>query len=307
MLPTTKLILFTSVSYLFIGYLILKAEVINNGQAPKLGDADYPRPSPSARHDQKVKAISEHNYEVALIGDSITHTLGELGGKYDPMKKVWSKHFDPLKAINLGHNGYRTEQILWNLQNGELNFKKSPKVAMLLIGTNNSDDRRFKSVHTAEQIFSGTKAIVQTIQKRHPKTKILVLRIFPRGGDNEKGISPPTFNSSAKCIETCRRAGTLTRQLADGKKVFWLDINQLFLNKSTKEINLAMSHLSFIAHAYIWGGAKPNSVLVQFSPSSKALKNNPKVCLNPIETKIATQAASIVINAILFGINFGTI
>lgn len=236
MLPTTKLILITSVSYLFIGSLVLKAEVINNNQAPKLGDADYPRPSPSARHDQKVKAISEQNYEVALIGDSIAHTLGELGGKYDPMKKVWSKHFDPLNAINLGHNGYRTEQILWNLQNGELNFKKSPKVAMLLIGTNNSDDRRFKSVHTAEQIFSGTKAIVQTIKKHHPKTKILVLRIFPRGGDNEKGISPPTFNSSAKCIETCRRAGTLTRQLADGKKVFWLDINKLFLNKSN-EIN----------------------------------------------------------------------
>ena len=38
-------------------------------------------------------------------------------------------------------------------------------------------------------------------------------------------------------------------------------VNKLFLNKSTKEINLAMSHLSFIAHAYIWGGAKPNSVL----------------------------------------------
>ena len=45
-----------------------------------------------------------------------------------------------------------------------------------------------------------------------------------------------------------------------------------------------------------------------FLPSIReALKNNPKVCLNPIETKIATQAASIVINAILFGINFGTI
>ena len=38
-------------------------------------------------------------------------------------------------------------------------------------------------------------------------------------------------------------------------------VNKLFLNKNTKEINLAMSHLSFIAHAYIWGGAKPNSVL----------------------------------------------
>ena len=86
-----------------------------------------------------------------------------------------------------------------------------------------------KKVHTAEQIFKGTKAIVETIQKRHPETKILVLRIFPRGGDDEMGISPPAFNSSAKCIETCRRAGELTRRLADNKKVFWLDINHIFL------------------------------------------------------------------------------
>ena len=100
---------------------------------------------------------------------------------------------------------------------------------MLLIGTNNTDDRNFKTVHTAEQIFKGTKAIVKTIRKRHPETKILLLRIFPRGGDDEKGVSPPAFNSSAKCIETCRQAGELTRRLADEKKIFWLDINHVFL------------------------------------------------------------------------------
>ncbi len=59
----------------------------------------------------------------------------------------------PLNSINLGHNGYRTEQILWNMQNGELDFKQAPEVFMLLIGTNNADDRNFKRVHTAEQIF----------------------------------------------------------------------------------------------------------------------------------------------------------
>ena len=40
-----------------------------------------------------------------------------------------------------------------------------------------------------------------------------------------------------------------------------LSVNKLFTNKNIKEINLAMSHLSFVAHAYIWGGIKPNSVL----------------------------------------------
>lgn len=231
MLHSPKLFFATNACYLFINALVLGAEIKNNDQAPQLGDADFPRPSPSARHDQKVKEVRSKNYDVVMVGDSITHTLGELGGKYEPMKKVWNKHFLPLNTINLGYNGYRTEQILWNLQNGELEFKKSPKVFILLIGTNNTDDRHFKKVHNAEEIFTGTKAIVTTIQKRHPKTKILVLRIFPRGGDDEKGISPPAFNSSPKCIETCRQAGELTRQLADGKKVFWLDINKIFLQE----------------------------------------------------------------------------
>ena len=102
---------------------------------------------------------------------------------------------------------------------------------MLLIGTNNSDERHYAKVHTAEEIYSGTKAIVELIKERLPTTKILVLRIFPRGGDDEKGVSPPTFHSSAKCIETCRRAGELTAQLADGKRVFWLDVNHVFLRK----------------------------------------------------------------------------
>lgn len=197
---------------------------------PQLGDPDFPKPTPSQRHDEKVAAVKNGDYDLVLIGDSITHTLGEYGGKYEPMKAVWEKYFAPRRAINLGYSGYRTEQILWNLQNGELEFGRSPKVAMLLIGTNNSDDRHFKTVHTAEEIYDGTKAIVETIRKRHPTTKILVLRVFPRGGDDEKGVSPPAFNSSAECIEICRRAGKLTERLHDGEHVFWLDVNEVFMN-----------------------------------------------------------------------------
>ena len=42
-----------------------------------------------------------------------------------------------------------------------------------------------------------------------------------------------------------------------------LSINFLLKNKKNKEIKLAMSHLSFISHAYIWGGRKPAKVLPQ--------------------------------------------
>ena len=219
----------TQLNIRWVGSLCLMLATLATAE-PQAGDADFPTRNGSSRHEEKVAAIKAGNYELVLIGDSITHSLGELNdGKFAPNQAVWNRHFAPRHAINLGMNGQRTEEILWNLQHGELDFAKSPKVVMLLIGTNNSDDRHFARVHTAEQIFVGTKAIVDLIRQRHPTTKILVLRIFPRGGDKETSVSPPAFNSSAQCIETCRRAGEMTAKLADGKQVFWLDVNQVFL------------------------------------------------------------------------------
>lgn len=181
-----------------------------------------------ARHAAKCAAAKAHAYELLMIGDSITHTLDQFGGKYAGLTNVWNRRFVPRDALNLAYSGARTENILWNLQNGELEGQ-SPKLAVLLIGTNDADDRHFKVVRTPEEIVAGTRAIVDVIRAKCPAARILILRIFPRGGDDEKSISPPPFNSSARCIETVRRAGELTRALADDHSVFWLDVNAVFL------------------------------------------------------------------------------
>ena len=195
--------------------------------------ADAPAPAPQAgmekRHAEKVAAAAAAKYDLLMIGDSITHTVGEYGGKYKPLEAVWREYFASRKALNLGFSGARTENILWNLQNGELEGQ-NPKLAVLLIGTNDSDDRRFKTVHTPEEICAGTKAIVDTILAKCPDTKVLILRVFPRGGDAEKGVGQGVFHSSPACIETALRAGELTRALADEERVFWLDIGHVFLN-----------------------------------------------------------------------------
>ena len=52
----------------------------------------------------------------------------------------------------MGHNGNRTENILWRLQNGELEFKKSPKLFMILLGTHNADKQHFGRMHSAQEI-----------------------------------------------------------------------------------------------------------------------------------------------------------
>ncbi|MCX6877943.1 MAG: GDSL-type esterase/lipase family protein [Verrucomicrobia bacterium] len=98
-----------------------------------------------------------------------------------------------------------------------------------LIGTNNTDARANPPAHTPEQICATTKAIVASILRQSPAIKVLTLRIFPKGGDDEPGVGEGIFHSSAQAIEIARRAGELTAELADGKQVFWLDINHVFL------------------------------------------------------------------------------
>jgi lysophospholipase L1-like esterase len=110
-----------------------------------------------------------------------------------------------------------------------LEFKRPPKVFRILVGTNNLDDQNYPKTHTAEQVFTGTKAIVDLIRSKFPDSKILILRILPSGGSKDKTTYHRVYCRSDNAIQALRNAGAMTSALADGKNVFWLDINYVFL------------------------------------------------------------------------------
>ena len=192
------------------------------GDAPSSAAIPVPQPGMEKRHAEKVEAIRAHKFDLMLVGDSITH-----GFDNPEFKAVWEQFFAPRHAICLGYSGARTENILWNLANGELEGQ-SPKVVVLLIGTNNSDDANYRVVHTPEQIAEGTAAIVKLLRERCPATKILLLRIFPRTNVYKKADGTER-GSAEKRFATNLRAGELVAKLADGKSVFFLDVNHVFL------------------------------------------------------------------------------
>jgi len=122
------------------------------------------------RHASFNKRVAEGNVDLIFIGDSITHGWEGAG------KAAWAKHFAKRNAVNLGIGGDRTQHVLWRLDNG--NVKNiSPKVAVVMIGTNNSANDR----NTAEEMIDGVTAVVDKLHTKLPKTKILLLDIFPRG------------------------------------------------------------------------------------------------------------------------------
>jgi len=81
------------------------------------------------RQAENVEKMNQGNIELLLIGDSITHG-------WDGQKELYEKIFGAYKPINLGFSGDQTAHVLWRLNHLPLD-KITPKVAMIMIGTNN--------------------------------------------------------------------------------------------------------------------------------------------------------------------------
>jgi lysophospholipase L1-like esterase len=161
------------------------------------------------RHDTKLAELKKmKQVDLLMVGDSITHGW-EGGGK-----QVWAEYYSKRNALNIGFSGDRTEHVLWRLQHGSIKGI-SPKLAVIMIGTNNTGHRQ----DPAEETAAGIKAIIVELQKQLPETKILLLAISPRG---------------AKADHPMRMLNTGINKIIAGyddcKKVFFLNINEEFLD-----------------------------------------------------------------------------
>jgi beta-glucosidase len=159
-----------------------------------------------ARHEAILERAAKGDVGLLMIGDSITHGW-EGGGK-----EIWEKYYAARKAVNLGFGGDRTQHVLWRLEHGEI-AGIAPKAAVIMIGTNNSNG----TDNTAEEIADGIKAICAKLRAELPKTKILILAIFPRAPQ-----PCPQREKNAQASE-------LASKIADNKTIFYLDINKQFL------------------------------------------------------------------------------
>jgi len=198
--------------------------LLPNGSAvEKKNPATTPQNRDVGRHKQFLALAEKGGIDVVFIGDSITEGWGN--------NAVWKKHYVPLKAANFGIGGDQTGHVLWRITEGKELDTITPKVAVVMIGTNNTGR------DSAEQIAEGITLIVKTIQEKTPKTKVLLLGVFPR---SVKADSPARKKIS--------EINTIIAKLDDGgKKVKYLDIGQKFLTEDgtlTKEVMPDALHLS---------------------------------------------------------------
>jgi lysophospholipase L1-like esterase len=161
------------------------------------------------RHEGFKAEAAKGECDLLFLGDSITDAWR---GKAKP---IYDAAFGAYKPLNFGISGDRTQHVLWRIQNGEMDGIK-PKVAVLMIGTNNIGQ---KDPEKPESAIAGIKAIVDEVHKKSPATKVLLLGVFPRG---EKPENP--HRAQIKEINA-----TVAKFDDGGKTVQFLDIGEKFL------------------------------------------------------------------------------
>jgi lysophospholipase L1-like esterase len=161
-------------------------------------------------HEQLIDKARRGGIDVYFSGDSITRRWGATD--YPEFLAHWRRSFHGWNAANFGWGGDTTQNILWRLENGELDGV-NPKVIVLLAGTNNvgnatprdGDDR-------AADIAGGVRAIVRTMRARAPKATVIVMGVFPR-------------NDNMAVMPTIDRINRSLSEIADGRSVRFLNIN----------------------------------------------------------------------------------
>lgn len=160
--------------------------------------------------------------EVLFIGDSIT-------AGWTKAPHVWEHYYGKNQPANFGIGGDQTQHVIWRIENGELDGI-SPKVTVLMLGTNNT------AGHTAAEIIAANQKIVRLIRAKIPGTKVLVLAIFPRGARKDQAgrITEAAIADATKRMDVINTVNAELAKLDDGRNVRFLDINAVFVGQDGK-------------------------------------------------------------------------
>jgi len=186
--------------------------------------ADRPAPrtdrNSQIAHEQLMAKRSQGRIDIYFEGDSITRRWGATD--YPQLLDNWNRNFFGWNAANFGWGADRVENILWRLENGELNGI-NPEVIVLLAGTNNVGNRLPAEgiEEAAANVTRGIRAVVRVMQSKAPAAVIILMGIFPRNDNPEVMPEIDRINASL--------AG-----MADGRRIRYLNINDKLADRSSR-------------------------------------------------------------------------
>jgi lysophospholipase L1-like esterase len=161
--------------------------------------------------------------DLIFIGDSITEQW-----RWGAGSPVWKQHFEE-RALDFGLGSDKTQHALWRLENIDLPGL-APKVAVVMLGTNNITD-------TPEDIAAGVKAVIASTQKKFPGVKVVLMSLLPNSRAPEKMV----------------QANGLLAAMADNRNVVYVDLAAKFTPVDDNWRGLGRDKLHLTAEGYeLW-------------------------------------------------------
>jgi cephalosporin-C deacetylase len=225
-------------------------ELTYSSAADNVGPADKPAPrtdeNSQEAHRQLLEKAGKGGITVYFEGDSITRRWGASDEQYEDFLANWRQNFFGWNAADFGWGGDKIQNILWRLENGELD-NVNPKIIVVLAGTNNVGNVSTQGAGDPRvaDITAGIKAILDICRKKAPDATIVLMGITPRN-DN---------------IAVMSIIGEINRNIskfADGKKIIYVNINNQLADKTGKVFenmfNQDKLHLD-VAGYQVWANA----------------------------------------------------
>lgn len=178
-------------------------------------------------HAQLLEKAKTGGIDIYFEGDSITRRWGATD--YPQFLANWKENFFGWNAADFGWGADTIQNILWRLNNGELDGV-NPKIIVLLAGTNNVGNSVPPGGEEAKvaDITKGLQAILSIMQAKAPGATIIVTGIFPR-------------NDNMAVMPVIDKINDNLSRLADGKKIRYLSVNDKLADRDGKLIDGMMN------------------------------------------------------------------
>jgi lysophospholipase L1-like esterase len=212
-------------SYLLISLSLTIALACRSLGADPSQNSPATRPMPRTdansqrAHAELIEKAKRGRIDVYFVGDSITRRWGTSDPQYRDLLANWNRNFYGWNAGNFGWGADTIQNILWRLENGELDGV-NPKVIVVLAGTNNVGTMPGNDAKV-DDIAAGIKAIVDVCRKKAPHAVIILTAIFPR-------------NDNIAVMSTIDKINERIARIADGKMVRYLNLNDKLADEHGK-------------------------------------------------------------------------
>lgn len=163
-------------------------------------------------------SLENRKLELLLLGNSITQGWGGSRKRvvHKPGKAALDRVIGAGSWESAGISGDRTENLLWRIRHGNYN-RCHPENVVIAIGINNL----ISGGNTSDDTAEGIVAVTEESCRQFPKSKIILLGLFPSGKEKNSDIR-----------KKCDRVHELLGNHRFSKRVLYVNPTGWFLNQN---------------------------------------------------------------------------